>query len=186
VGQPDHSVDAGIVYFPYTGQEVIRSNLHLLNISDEAYRRYFSRRHDLRSPLRSTWTDLRDVAGDLEVDFERSVFDEEDGSFRLRAPLADIEEVPPALDPRARRRAAIEKSDRVLRSHVTANAASVRSDGEQSAPVGSEFWDGRKFLTMSAMAANASKLTVTKALNSEDKSEWETAIRDRRRGYGSM
>jgi hypothetical protein len=84
VGQPDHSVDAGIVYFPYTGQELIRSNLHLLNISDEAYRQYFSRRHDLRSPLRSAWTDLRDTAGALEVDFERSIFDEEGDSFRLR------------------------------------------------------------------------------------------------------
>jgi hypothetical protein len=70
---------------------VIRSNLHLLNISDEADRRYFSRRHDLRSPLRSTWTDLRDVAGNLEVGCERSVFDEEDGSFRLRAASRDGE-----------------------------------------------------------------------------------------------
>ena len=182
IGQPDHSVDAGLVYFPYTGKEEIRPNLQLLNVTDEAYQRYFSRRHDIRDPSRSVWREFNDVVGDLEFDFAQPPISDGPMEFRLNAKLAEEEEVPERLQPEQRRKAVIEKSDRALRSSSTASsvfsATSVRGifDRDKAAsniPEDSFF----EYLAVQAMAASASKLSVHDAVKSEDSEHWVKAIR---------
>jgi hypothetical protein len=53
VGQPYNSVDAGQVYFPYTGEVSVRTDLALLDIDEEAYSRYYSRRQEVRNNTHS-------------------------------------------------------------------------------------------------------------------------------------
>jgi hypothetical protein len=114
IGQPDHSVDSGLIYYPYLGKVDVRSNLRQLSISDEAYQRYYSRRYDIRDSTRTAWSELSDVAGDLTIDFTQFPTTESIAEFKLKASIAEEEEVPPELRPAERRKAVVEKSDRVL------------------------------------------------------------------------
>ena len=51
IGQPESSVDAATVFYPFDSKVLIRTDLVKLDITDEAYKRYYSRRHDILREL---------------------------------------------------------------------------------------------------------------------------------------
>ena len=63
IGQPEASVDAAIVYYPF--------DLIKLNITDDAYRRYYSCRHDLYEDKRSTPTKVGEILRENERDITK-------------------------------------------------------------------------------------------------------------------
>jgi hypothetical protein len=177
VGQPPESVDSAYVYYPYSNMQYVRSNLSAMDISDEAYQRYFARRFDIRDASKTDWSMLRDVVGDLAFDFEQpSDADGEGGEHRLVARLAETEEVPRELAP-TDSRATTSKSDRVLRSASAKSVTAVGTAGREVAD-DSAADDLFKRLCINAMAAVTSKLTVNGALRSDDCDYWIKAIRD--------
>jgi hypothetical protein len=184
VGQPDLTVDSAWVYFPYTGQQLVRSGLRRIDISDEAYRQYFSRRFDIRDSSRSSMSDLQDVAGNLSVDFSEARLEDPTAPIRLVASLTQEEEVVPALNPDARAKAVLQATDRRLRSMAKSAADAAlkvfKAAVHEPASSGSVIDGDDAFynmLAIQAMAATTNKLVVRKAIQSEDKDHWIQAIR---------
>ena len=106
IGQPEGSVDAATVYYPFDGKVLTRTDLIKLNITDDAYRRYYSCRHDLYENKRSTPTRI----GELLIENQRDItamLQQLDANEKahlppLTAPLLEPDEVPPELAPQAR------------------------------------------------------------------------------------
>ena len=60
VGQPEFSVDAALVFFPYKGQLLVRTDVAKLDITEEAYRRYYSKRFDVYGSSKSVSTRIHE------------------------------------------------------------------------------------------------------------------------------
>ena len=52
VGQPEHSVEASLVYFPYKNQMLVRTDVAKMDMTPEDYKRFYFKRYDLSLSLR--------------------------------------------------------------------------------------------------------------------------------------
>ena len=97
VGQPESSVEAALVFFPYKGQLLVRTDVARLNITDEAYRRYYSKRFDIYGSNRSTSTRIHQRLEEAQWDFAQPLHDP--GEVTESQPLTEVnmaepEEIP--------------------------------------------------------------------------------------------
>ena len=100
IGQPDNIVDAGLIFYPFERSVKCRTDLVKLDISDEAYKMYYSRRHDIRDSKESTTTRIGHLLAEGSWDItrmlnERTTQDAEPQA--LIAPLTEPEEIPQEL-----------------------------------------------------------------------------------------
>jgi histone deacetylase 1/2 len=96
------------------------------------------------------------------------------------APLADLDEITPALYSEARKKSVIQNSDRMILRSKNKLAASIFLAEIGASTIESESDEDKAFynmLVVRALAANAGRLTVRKALNSDEKTQWVEAIR---------
>ena len=54
VGQPENSVEAAMVYFPFKNQLLVRTDIAKLDMSEEAYKRFYLKRYDMHGESTST------------------------------------------------------------------------------------------------------------------------------------
>ncbi len=99
-------MDAAIVYYPFDGKVLTRTDLIKLDLNDDAYRRYYSCRHDLYEDTRSTPTRVGEILLENERDITKILhpLPANDADHPLTATLVEPEEVPADLTPQARRR----------------------------------------------------------------------------------
>ena len=101
VGQPEFSVEAALVFFPYKGQLLVRTDVARLNITEEAYRRYYSKRFDIYGSNRSTATRIHQRVEEAQWDFAQRLADPKDAIEDQPPPeatLAEPEEIPQPLE----------------------------------------------------------------------------------------
>ena len=106
IGQPEASVDAAIVYYPFDGKILIRTDVIKLDITDDAYRRYYSCRHDLLEDKRSTPTRVGEIllAQERNITKELQPDNANDADPPLTAVLVEPDELPPRLTAPQRQR----------------------------------------------------------------------------------
>ena len=100
IGQPQHSVEASKVYFPYRNQLLVRTNVIKLNIDEEAYKRYYFKRYDMSQSSTSTATRIADRLEEIKWDFSRTPSEETNestGDLPMTVPLMESEEAPSQL-----------------------------------------------------------------------------------------
>ena len=173
IGQPEASVDAAIVYYPFDDKVLTRTDLIKLNITDDAYRRYYSCRHDLYEDKRSTPTKVGEILRENERDITKVLELEtaNDADLPLTATLLEPEELPDELTPAARRRTrktwdhlpprrATRADDR-----ISAHPA-IHRDSSSASPT-TQIW---------VMAARATGPQVHEALKSPLRTGWIIAM----------
>ena len=162
IGQPEASVDAAIVYYPFDGKVLTRTDLIKLDISDEAYRRYYSARHDVHDDNRSAQTRIGELLRENERDITKVLHQANDEATQvpLTATLIEPEEVPQALTTEARSRT------RKTWTHLPAPRVtrSKSSRVEES--------------RILAMAARTLGPKVHEALRSPEREDWVDAMGD--------
>ena len=100
VGQPEHSVEAAMVYFPYRNQLLVRTDVIKLNIKDEAYKRYYHKRYDMSQSSTSTSSRIAARLEDAQFNFDDPLPEEENDSTHQEPttiPLMEPEEAPEEL-----------------------------------------------------------------------------------------
>ena len=99
IGQPDNIVDAGLIFYPFERSVKCRTDLVKLDISDEAYKMYYSRRHDIRDSKESTPTRIgRLLEGCWDITRMLNEGSTQDAQPQaLIAPLTEPEEIPQEL-----------------------------------------------------------------------------------------
>ena len=58
VGQPEYSVEASLVYFPYKNQMLVRTDVAKMDMTPEDYKRFYFTRYDMTENSSSTATRL--------------------------------------------------------------------------------------------------------------------------------
>ena len=164
IGQPEGSVDAAIVYYPFDGKLLTRTDLIKLDISDEAYRRYYSARHDAFSDSRSAQTKIGELLRENERDITKvlDTANDEVTEPPLTASLIEPEEVPLPLTTEARNRT---RRSRVIRSELPAPRVTRSRTRHDEASI-------------LAMAARALGPKVHEALRTPEREGWVDAMDD--------
>ena len=173
IGQPEASVDAAIVYYPFDGKVLIRTDLIKLNITDDAYRRYYSCRHDLYEDKRSTPTRIGELLHENERDITKILEPDtsNDADPPLTATLLEQDEVPPELAPQHRRR------HRKTWDHLPPRRATRADDQVSAHPAICKDPGSTNTLTQIwAMTARATGPQVHEALRSPLRAGWVNAI----------
>ena len=167
VGQPEGSVDSSLVYWPFSHSVSERSSLVKLEISDRDFLHYYGRRQEIREKS-LPYSVLKDaIVNFLQPEVHQGL--EVDG-WKMSVPLFDRDDDPLERSKVKRVRfkdcedSRIVPTDRVLRSQSALDATLVqaRSPGLEE---------------LSYVAAMAAKLTVKKALEGEESTQWIAAIR---------
>ena len=107
IGQPEFSVEAALVYFPYKGQVLVRTDVARLDITDEAYRRYYSKRFDMHGNSKSTSTRIHQRLDEVQWDFSSPLDHDVNELSQQEATtttLAEPEEIPAILRDKNRTR----------------------------------------------------------------------------------
>ena len=108
MGQPEFSVDAALVFFPYKGQLLVRTDVAKLDITEEAYRRYYSKRFDVYGSSKSVSTRIHERLEIAEsLDFTAPLEDDANESDQHEPTIATLmepEELPNELQPSNRTR----------------------------------------------------------------------------------
>ena len=135
VGQPEHSVEAAVVYFPYRNALLVRTDVAKLEITEEAYKRFYFKRYDVSGSSISTATRIHHRVEECLCDFDKAPEEDVNDSSPepMNTPLIEPEETPPELQPEARTRQRRRWDDlppaRVTRSHTrAANLCSLSDD----------------------------------------------------------
>ena len=192
VGQPEHTVEAALVYFPFKNQLLVRTDVAKLEMSEEAYRRYYLKRPDMYGDVTSTATRVRSRLEEIQFDYDHPPEAEtEDHDLAPEAesvpptepdetliaesiPLMEPEEVPEVLRtevrPRIRRTWDHLPPRRTTRS--MAQTEDEPGDHTGAHPV-------RAYsVAVKAFAARASGPTVKEALESKLRDQWIIAMSD--------
>ena len=100
VGQPESSVEAALVYFPYKSQLLVRTDVAKLDITTDAYKRFYSKRYDTHGSSKSTSTRIQDRFLEAMYDFDQppvDILNDNDHQDIPPTSLIEPEEVPPPL-----------------------------------------------------------------------------------------
>ena len=182
VGQPENTVDSGLIFYPFERSVKCRTDLVKLDISDEAYLKYYSRRHDIRETKESTPARINQLLTARSWDITRMLQDEsmirddDERSQTTPVPLAEPEEIPPEL---------IANQDIPQKSRRTWNhlppPLSTRSKDKIRAAI-AEYLTQPDNSTMveslKVMAARTGGPKVTEALLSPEREAWIDVIFD--------
>ena len=187
IGQPEASVDAAIVYYPFDGKIFTRTDLIKLEITDDAYRRYYSCRYELHEDKRSTPTRVGEILLANERNFTSELQPDpaNDVETPLTAALVEPEDVPPPLTAKHRQRTRrtwdhlpprrITRSSDSTSAHPAINRNVPTEDGtDPTKPREEGITDGHKHIW--AMAARATGPQVHEALKSPLRSGWVDAM----------
>ena len=106
IGQPPHSVEAALVYFPYRNAVLVRTDVAKLEITEEAYKRFYFRRHDISGSSVSTATRIHNRIEECLVNFDNPPEEAVNDSATqpMNTPLMEPEEIPPELSTEQRQR----------------------------------------------------------------------------------
>ena len=174
IGQPEASVDAAIVYYPFDGKIFIRTDLIKLDITDDAYRRYYSCRHDLLEDKRSTPTRVGEILSAQERDITKELQPDNanDADPPLTAALVEPDELPPQLTSPQRQR-----SKRTW-DHLPPRRVTRASERVAAHPAICPAYSPDEHRAAWAMAARATGPRVHEALKTPLRSGWVTAMDD--------
>ena len=106
VGQPEHSVEAALVYFPFKNPLLVRTDVAKLDMSEDSYKRFYYKRYDMHGEPTSTATRVYRRLEEAQIDFDQAPLEEADDSESdaTTAQLMDAEELPEELTTEVRRR----------------------------------------------------------------------------------
>ena len=176
VGQPEHSVEAALVYFPYKNQLLVRTDVAKMDMTVEDYRRFYFKRFNMTENVASTATRLSHHIDNWAYDFSQPPNEEDNDEAKdepLTAPLAEPEEVPEPvqIDPVKKRRRTWDH----LPERRTTRAMSRREADEL--PIASHVAIIRASVAaIKAFAARASGPDVRQALESILRDQWIIAM----------
>ena len=176
IGQPPHSVEASLVYFPYRNSVLVRTNVAKLEITEEAYKKFYFRRHDISGSSISTATRIHRRVEECLCDFDKpleKIANDSTTEQPMTAPLMEPDEVPPELTTETRQR--IRKRwdnlppPRVTRSRalVDANLCTIDEDA---------YVDMVMATAVKVFLAKAGGPDVRQALSSGMRDQWITAM----------
>ena len=100
VGQPENSVEAAMVYFPFKNQLLVRTDVAKLDMSEAAYRRFYLKRYDMHGDSTSTATRIYRRLEEAQFDHDKPPDEHEDNDHApeaASAPLMEADEVPEAF-----------------------------------------------------------------------------------------
>ena len=178
VGQPEHSIEAALVYFPYKNQLLVRTDVAKMDMTVEDYRRFYFKRFNMTENAASTATRLTQHIDNWAYDFSQPPAEEDNDETEhepLTAPLAEPEEVPEPvqIDPVKKRRRTWDH----LPPRRTTRASSRRE--AEDPPIECREAIIRAFTAaVKAFAARASGPDVRKALESILRDQWIIAMAD--------
>ena len=176
VGQPEHSVEASLVYFPYKNQLLVRTDVAKLNITEETYKRFYFKRYDMAENPASTATRIVRRLDEIQFDFDKPLEQDANDSetIPMNAPLVEPDEVPIELqtDSNKRRRKdwGFLPEPRVTRSKAKDQNPSVEDMIDDAVRAFSA--------AVKAFAAKASGPEVKEALDSGIRDQWIMAMAD--------
>ena len=175
IGQPEASVDAAIVYYPFDGKIFTRTDLIKLEITDDAYRRYYSCRYELHEDKRSTPTRVGELllANERNITTELQPVPANDAIPPLTAALVEPEEVPPPLTAQNRQRSR-RNWDHLPPRRTTRASERISANPAIRLDVLRE--DSTDTRQIWAMAARATGPRVPEALRSPLRSGWVDAM----------
>ena len=173
IGQPEESVDAALLFFPYTNQVLIRTDIVKLDISDDAYRKYYARKHEVRDDSESTSTRISRITEPGTMDITSmidTVANDATQDQPLTAPMIEPEEVPPELaDPPQREgRTKFKPSRPITRSQTISHAMPAQAIRREIEKAVTE--------AIRVMLARASGPKVDEALLSPIRDMWVDAM----------
>ena len=171
IGQPPHSVEAALVFFPYRNAVLVRTDVAKLDITTEAYKRFYFKRYDVSGSSTSTATRIHQRIEECMHDFDKPLEEDDNDSDEnpMTTPLLETEETPPELQPEARRRNQRRWDNlpppRITRSQarVGANLCSLSDD---------ELVDMFCATAVKVFLARAGGPTVQEALESGIRDQW--------------
>ena len=102
VGQPEHSVEAATIYFPYKNQILVRTDVIKLDINEEAYKRYYHKRYDISQSSTSTSTRIAARLHEAQWNFDEPLpLEENDSTLSepMTIPLMEPDEASEYLQP---------------------------------------------------------------------------------------
>ena len=177
VGQPENSVEAAMVYFPFKNQLLVRTDVAKLDMSVEAYRRYYLKRPDMYGDNTSTATRVYRRLEEVQFDFDNPPAEAEDQDHAPEAesvPLMETDEVPEVLRTEVRPR--IRRTWYHLPPRrTTRSMAQAENDPEDHVDTQAV----RAYaVAVKAYAARASGPTVKEALESRLRDQWIMAMSD--------
>lgn len=159
IGQAAGSVNTHKLYRPYYHDTIIRGSVYKIEITDTQFRRWYGKRIHMRESSLPF-----NIVQDAFINFSNPIDEISSPSSTPTVQLAPItDKIPP--------------SDRVLRSHTTANSTTVNdvqsaceSSSSDSVPSSFYCYAGKAIRT-------DDNPTVKTALKSEHREQWITAIR---------
>ncbi len=177
VGQPENSVEAAMVYFPFKNQLLVRTDIAKLDMSEEAYKRFYLKRYDMHGESTSTTNRVYRRLEEAQFDFDKPLSEDEDNDPAPEAvsvPLMEADEVPEALRTEVRRR--LRRAwDHLPPRRTTRSMVQARSELEEYV----EAQVVRVYAAaVKAYAARASGPTVKEALESRLRDQWIMAMVD--------
>ena len=96
--QPPHSVEASLVYFLYRNSVLVRTDVAKLEITEEAYKKFYFRRHDISGSSISTATRIHHRVEECLCDFDKpleEIANDLTTEQPMTAPLMEPDEVFP-------------------------------------------------------------------------------------------
>jgi hypothetical protein len=162
VGQPRHSVESNIIYWPYSHTVTERTGVYKLEISEQQLREWYGKRETMRNGslpyavIRDAFHDFSRQASEVNVE----VMDEST-SYTEECQKPKRVRVGP------------EPTDRILRSQATDHTSNSEPHGVFSATLS----DDHNYLTYAARLRPVDSPTVNAALKRDDAELWIEAIR---------
>ena len=177
-GQPEHSVKASLVFFPYKNQMLVRTDVAKMDMTAEDYKRFYFKRYNMTENSSSTATRLSHRIDEWVYNFSLPPTEEnndEEPPTPLTAPLAEPEETPEEvqIDPVHKRRRTWEQlpANRVTRA-MSRRAESTLEPHQTQAIVHGFSAAVKAFVTRS------SGPDVRQALDSVLRDQWIIAMAD--------
>ncbi len=177
IGQPPHSVEAALVYFPYRNAVLVRTDVAKLDITEEAYKKFYFKRYDISGSSISTATRIHHRIEECLVNFDKPPEEPVNDSVNLQpmtTTLMEPEEVPQQLLTDVRKKVAKRwgnlPAPRITRSRaqkIAANLCLIDDD---------EYLDTLVSTTVKAFLARAGGPKVYQALDSSMRDQWITAM----------
>ena len=174
VGQPPHSVEAATVYFPFRNQILVRTDVAKLDISEEAYKRYYFKRYDMHNNSMSSASRLTHRLEEIKYDFSKDPAGETNDTpienETLTVPFVDPEDVPVELHQ--------SKPKQTKKSFPRMTTRSLSSLQDESGQDMATQAINAFTVAIKAFVARASGPEVREALNSILRDQWIIAMAD--------
>ena len=178
VGQPEHSVEAALVYFPYKNQLLVRTDVAKMDMTVEDYRRFYFKRFDISENVASTATRISHRVDNWMYNFAEPPTEETNDEVMeepLTVPLAEPDEIPEEvqIEPTKRRRRSWSHLPQRRVTRSLSRHLEKTSDPQQTEDNVHAF-----SVAVKALAARTSGPNVQQALDSILRDQWINAMAD--------